>query len=151
MIQYLNDIRIKCKNDVDSDGKKHRISEYNLRRKDYVEVVKSDTKRYFENNFSFISSDGDYKDIADDKGNIYPAFLKYINTIASLLGCDTISIPQHYNTHLGKCFRTRWIDIFEKDFLKDYTICGHTVFSYAFRYGPGNDGVTNFSFTVDMN
>lgn len=150
MIEYLNNIRSQCKKDVDADGKEHRSAEYEGRLKDYVEVVKANTKAYFAENFSCRTSDGGFKNIVDVNGNVYPFFLKYVNAIASLFECDNFSIPQHYNVHLGKYLRTRWIDIFEKDFLKDYTICGHKVFSYAFIYGPGNDSTTNFSFTVDM-
>jgi len=150
MIQYLNDIRIQCKKTVDADGREHRQTEYEDWIKDYVEIVKANTKTYFAENFACRTSDGGFKNIVDAQGNVYPFFLNYVKTMASLFDCDNFSIPQHYNVHLGKYLRTRWIDIFEKDFLKDYTICGHKVFSYAFNYGPGNDSTTNFSFTVDM-
>ena len=82
--------------------------------------------------------------------NILPNIVNYIKTIGSLLDYAEITIPQHYNVHQGKAHRTRWIQLFEEEFLRDYTICGHRVFSYALIYGPDNDGQTNFSFTVDM-
>lgn len=103
-----------------------------------------------KSNFQCSTSDGGFNRITDDNNNLLPNIRNYINTIASLFGLDQIEIPQHYILHKGIACRTRWLDIFKDDFLKDYTICGHKIFSYAFIYGPDNDGQTNFSFTIDM-
>lgn len=108
------------------------------------------TKSYFKEQFQCKSSDGGFYNIVDEHNNILSNIERYIKSIALLFGIKDLIIPNHYITHKGKVCRTRWLDIFESDFLKDYTICGHKIFSYAFIYGPDNDGRTNFSFTIDM-
>lgn len=149
LINYLYQIDQQVNTEVDSDGKQHIAQEYTNRLKDRVESIKNNTKSYFSDNFSCRTSDGGYKNIIDASGNVLDYFLNYVNSIGSLMNCD-MQIPTHFIAHTGEYCRTRWIDIFEKDFLKDYTICGHKVFSYAFIYGPSNDSQTNFSFTINM-
>ena len=133
-----------------ADGKKHKKKEYENQRKKIVEDIKTKTKAYFKEQFECKSGDGGFNDIVDEHDNILPYIEKYIKSIAQLFGFEDFKIPNHYNVHKGKVCRTRWLDIFENDFLKDYTICGHKIFSYAFIYGPDNDRQTNFSFTIDM-
>ena len=152
--EYLEGIEMFSDEKVDSmeltDGKKHKKDDYMDQRKKVVEEIKVNTKKYFREQFQCKSSDGGFNNITDEKNNILSNVKLYINTIALLFGIKELDIPTHYNIHKGKCCRTRWLDIFEENFLKDYTICGHKVFSYAFIYGPDNDGQTNFSFTIDM-
>lgn len=131
-------------------GKKHKKKEYIDQRTKDVDDIKAKTKRYFNSEFRCKTSDGGFSNITDDKNNLLPNIEKYIKTIFELLDINDISIPKHYNVHRGVVCRTRWLDIFKEDFLRDYTICGHKIFSYAFIYGPDNDGQTNFSFTIDM-
>ena len=142
---YLESI----KQSVAQEGEQNGNGSFADRLKGRVEAIKSDTKKYFAENFSCRTGDGGFKDIVDENDNILDCFAHYVRTIGSLVGCN-ISLPSHYRVHRGVYCRTRWIDIFEDDFLKDYTICGHKVFSYAFIYGRSNDSTTNFSFTVDM-
>ena len=123
---------------------------YEDRLKVLVEGIKKDTKQYFADHFGCRTSDGGYKRIVDDDGCVLENFANYVTTIGALMNCPQFRIPSNYHAHVGKYYRTRWIDLFEKEFLEDYTICGHKVFSYAFIYGPGNDSTTNLSFTVDM-
>ena len=130
--------------------KKHKKSEYTAKRKEKVEDIKKKTKEYFKSEFQCKTSDGGFNNITDKNNNLLPNIEKYIKTIFALLDINDISIPTHYNVHKGVACRTRWLDIFKDDFLKNYTICGHKIFSYAFIYGPDNDGQTNFSFTIDM-
>ena len=132
------------------NGKKHKKEEYETRRKKIVGDIKAKTKDYFMEQFQCKSSDGGFSNIVDKHNNILPNIEKYIKAIALLFGIEDLNIPNHYIVHKGEARRTRWLDIFESDFLKDYTICGHKIFSYAFIYGPDNDGQTNFSFTIDM-
>lgn len=133
-----------------ANGKKHKKKEYVDQRKKTVEDIKTKTKKYFKEQFQCKSSDGGFNNIVDEHNSILPNIEQYIKSIALLFGIKDLKIPNHYNVHKGKVCRTRWLDIFENDFLKDYTICGHKIFSYAFIYGPDNDGQTNFSFTIDM-
>jgi hypothetical protein len=146
LIDYLEAIH----EDIEPDEGKRNTEEYKKKLEKYVEVIKASTKKYFSDNFSCRTGDGGFKNIVDEKGNLLSNILDYIKTIGSILDCKEITIPSHFISHKGKYCRTRWLDIFEKDFLNDYTICGHKVFSYAFIYGPGNDSTTNFSFTIDM-
>ncbi len=150
LIQYIEDIRVASKTTVDSDKKKHKVKEYKAHRKSTVNNIKANTKKYFLTNFNRNSGDGGFNEITDKQGKLTQDFIKYIKTIFALLGCSNFTLPSHYNTHKGEYCRTRWLPIFEKEFLENYTICGHKVFSYAFIYGPSNDSKTNFSFTIDM-
>lgn len=118
--------------------------------KERVADIKKRTKDYFKENFSCTHGDGGFKNIVDTSGNLEQHFSDYVHAIGKVLNCRSLSLPTHYIAHVGKYNRTRWIDFFEEDFLKNYTICGHKVFSYAFIYGPNNDSNTNFSFTTDM-
>ncbi len=145
LYKYLDSIRQSVAQEVEYA----RGKSFDDRLKDRVESIKLDTKRYFAENYSCRTGDGGFKNILDENDNILLCFSNYVKTIGTLLGCE-VDVPSHYKVHKGEYCRTRWIDIFEKDFLKDYTICGHKVFSYAFIYGRGNDSTTNFSFTVDM-
>lgn len=148
--EYLDKIESSSDAIVNVDGKKHKKTEYEDQRKKIVEDIKAKTKNYFMEQFQCKSGDGGFDNIVDEHDIILPNIERYIKSIALLFGIEDLMIPNHYVVHRGKAYRTRWIDIFEKDFLKDYTICGHKVFSYAFIYGPENDGLTNFSFTIDM-
>jgi len=148
--EYLDKIESSSDAVVNVDGKKHKKDEYVNQRKKIVEDIKVKTKSYFKEQFQCKSSDGGFNIITDMHSMILPNIEKYIRSIALLFGIKDLIIPNHYIVHKGKVCRTRWLDIFESDFLKDYTICGHKVFSYAFIYGPDNDGQTNFSFTIDM-
>lgn len=132
--------------------KKHKKTEYIEQRKKDVEVIKEHTKDYFKNNFQCEgkSGDGDLKIIADDNGYLSSNVSSYIYSIAAIIGLKNIVIPNHYNIHKGVYCRTRWLPIFSPDFLANYSIARHKIFSYAFIYGPDNDGKTNFSFTIDM-
>ena len=141
LINYLEAIRIRV---GVAPGKKDEAM------KRYVEDVKRRTKAYFSTNFRCTHGDGGYKKIVDASGNLEQYFSDYVQAIGRILNCDQVVLPDHYHAHVGKYNRTRWLDLFEEDFLKDYTICGHKVFSYAFIYGPDNDGKTNFSFTTDL-
>ena len=149
MRTYLEEL----KRDSDAllnDGAKHKKAEYEAKRKEKVDDIKKKTKEYFKSEFLCGTSDGGFNNITDDKNNLLPNIEKYIKTIFALLDINDISIPKHYNVHRGVACRTRWLDIFKDDFLRDYTICGHKIFSYAFIYSPNNDGLVNFSFTIDM-
>lgn len=132
------------------NGKRHKVKDYDNQRKEDVEAIKKRTKEYFKNNFQCKTNDGGYNNIVDKKGNILINIKNYISNIATLIGLQDVMIPIHYNIHKGVYCRTRWLDIFSPDFLANYTIAGHKIFSYAFIYGPDNDGQTNFSFTIDM-
>ena len=132
------------------DGKKHKKKDYTDQRAKDVDDIKAKTKEYFKSQFQCKTSDGGFNTITDEDNNLLPNIEKYIKVISALFGAKDIAIPKHYNVHRGTVCRTRWLDIFKDDFLKDYTICGHKIFSYAFIYGPDNDGQTNFSFTIDM-
>lgn len=147
---YLDELGATSDATLD-DGAKHKKSEYEEVRKKIVEDIKIKTKDYFKSQFQCKTSDGGFNNITDESSNILPNIKKYIETISSLLDYNDIEIPTHYIIHKGQDYRTRWLPIFEEEFLKDYTICGKKIFSYAFIYGPDNDGQTNFSFTVDMN
>ncbi len=146
LIDYLNAIP----SSIEPDADKRNTEEYKKKLERYVESIKASTKKYFADNFSCRTGDGGFKNIVTENGHLLDNVLNYIKTIASILDCDSIVVPGHYVSHRGQYCRTRWLDIFEKDFLRNYTICGHKVFSYAFIYGPGNDSTTNFSFTIDM-
>lgn len=155
MRRYLEELKQASDAIVDSipigDGKKrkkHKKLEYIAKRKEKVEYIKTKTKEYFKSEFLCGTSDGGFSIITDEHNNLLPNIEKYIKTIFALLDINDISIPKHYNVHKGIGCRTKWLDIFKDDFLKDYTICGHKIFSYAFIYNP--DGGVNFSFTIDM-
>lgn len=154
MMTYLDQLKMTSDAKVDliptENGKKHKKKDYIDQRTKDVEDIKAKTKRYFNSEFGCKTSDGGFNNITDKDNNLLPNIEKYIKTIFTLLGVQNITIPQHYNIHRGVVCRTRWLDIFKDDFLNDYTICGHKIFSYAFIYGPDNDGQTNFSFTIDM-
>ena len=147
--KYLDELG-NTSDSILNDGTKHKKADFTENRKKIVEKIKLDTKEYFKNQFLCKSSDGGFNNITDENHNILPNIEKYITTISKLLQLERINIPKHFIVHKGKAYRTRWIDLLEDEFLKNYTICGHKVFSYAFIYGPDNDGQTNFSFTVDM-
>ena len=132
------------------DGKRRGWGGCEEQRRKLVEEIKTKTKKYFSDQFGCKTSDGGFKNITDEDNNILPNIERYIKTVSSLLDFGEITIPRHYNVHQGQAHRTRWIPLFEGEFLRDYTICGRRVFSYALIYGPDNDGQTNFSFTVDM-
>lgn len=132
-----------------------KMTGYKMDKKDagmkkYVDDIKKNTGKYFKDTFSCSKDDGDFKDITDESGNVLNKFQQYVSAIGNIMNCQGVVIPNHYKTHSGKAYRTRWLDFFEEDFLRDYTFFGHKIFSYAFIYGPDNDGVTNWSFTVDM-
>lgn len=157
MRAYLEQLRSSFNAEVDSipprvgkKRKKHKESEYKAKRKEKVEDIKNKTKEYFKSQFQCRTGDGGFNNITDDDNNLLPNIEKYIKAIFALLNIDDISIPKHYNAHRGITCRTRWLDIFKDDFLRDYTICGHKIFSYAFIYSPDNDRQVNFSFTIDM-
>lgn len=147
--EYLDDLRAHCDSLI-KDGTKHKKAEYTEQRKKIVEEIKDNTKEYFKTQFFCKTSDGGFNNITDDSDKLLPNIKKYIKTVGSILNFQEISLPSHYKVHIGQDYRTRWLPIFEDEFLKDYTFCGHKVFSYAFIYGPDNDGQTNFSFTIDM-
>lgn len=115
-----------------------------------VDEIKKKTKNYFGKNFNCKTSDGGFKDITDSDNVILKNIEDYINAIGTILGLKNINLPRKYNAHIGTYCRTRWLDIFKPDFVNNYEVCGHKVFSYAFIYGPDNDSQTNFSFTIDM-
>ena len=150
MKTYLEHLKRDSDATVDADNKKHKKSEYKAKRKEKVEDIKKKTKEYFKLQFQCRTSDGGFKNITDGDNNLLPNIDKYIKTIFALLDINDISIPKHYNVHRGVACRTRWLDMFKDDFLRNYTICGHKIFSYAFIYSPDNDGDVNFSFTMDM-
>ena len=154
MTTYLDQLKKASDEKVDSiptiDGKKHKKKDYIDQRTIDVNDIKAKTKKYFNLEFGCKTSDGGFNNITDADNNILDNIEKYIKTIFALLDINDISIPKHYNVHRGVACRTRWLDIFKDDFLRNYTICGHKIFSYAFIYGPDNDGQTNFSFTIDM-
>lgn len=154
MQTYLEQLRNCSKVKVDStptkNGKKHKKQDYKDQRTKDVNDIKEKTKKYFKSEFQCKTSDGGFNNITDKDNNLLPNIEKYIKTIFALLGVKDITIPQHYNIHKGIVCRTRWLDMFKDDFLKNYTICGHKIFSYAFIYSPDNDSKTNFSFTIDM-
>ena len=148
---YLESMRAEVKESIDSDGRPHKTKEYDEERKAVVKEIKDKIKKYFKENFSCRTSDGGYNEIVDANGDVKDYFVNYVQTIGSLLGVESVPIPSHYLVHSGTYCRTRWLPLFEEEFLRDYTICGHKVFSYAFIYGPeGDDSYTNFSFTIDM-
>lgn len=150
LTDYLELLKSTSKAKVDADKQSHTEEEYAAQLKADVDLIKRSTKEYFNQNFSCRTSDGGYKEITDTNGNLLENIKRYIETVFNLMKCDEVIIPKHYIAHKGVYCRTRWLPIFEGDFLKNYTICGHKVFSYAFIYSPGNDSKTNFSFTIDM-
>ena len=150
LIDYLESIRKKSKAVIDTDNNKHKAKEYKDHRKSTVTDIKAKTKSFFKNNFNRNSGDGGFNEIIDKYGQLLPDFSKYIKTVFELLDCEDFILLPHYIAHTGRYCRTRWLPIFAKDFIENYTICGHKVFSYAFIYGPSNDSKTNFSFTIDM-
>jgi hypothetical protein len=150
MKEYLEIMESSSVASVNADGIKHKKKDYEDHKKKIVEDIKEKTKNYFKEQFQCKSSDGGFNNIVDEHGIILPNIELYCKSVALLFGFKELTIPNHYVAHSGKACRTRWLDIFENDFLKDYTICGHKIFSYAFIYGPDNDGQTNFSFTIDM-
>ena len=117
--------------------------------KDKGEKLKKKIKKYFSD-FNCKTGDGGFKEITDGTGVLKPHIYNYIQAIAKLLEVTNVTIPQQYIVHTGTYCRTRWLDIFANDLIQNGKICGHTVFSYAFIYGPDNDSLTNFSFTIDM-
>lgn len=154
MSAYLEHLKAISDAKVDAiptkDGKKHKKKDYIDQRAKDVDDIKTKTKEYFKSQFQCKTSDGGFNNIADEDNNLLPHIENYIKAIASLFDVKDIAISRHYIVHRGTVCRTRWLDIFKDDFLKDYSICGHKIFSYAFIYGPDNDGQTNFSFTIDM-
>lgn len=146
--QSINDLydyllSIPNQNGLSMDGKDKKM-------KNYITKKRKQTESFFKKQFSCSKSDGDFKNIIDSDGNILIDFYNYVTTIGQIMNCQTVIIPNHYITHKGKAYRTRWLDDFEDDFMNDYLFHGHKIFSYAFVYGPGNDLYTNWSFTVDM-
>lgn len=140
LIEYLEDMRRAAEATGDCEN----------RLKKEVDTIKKNTKQYFNEKFACRTGDGGFKEILSQDSHLLPNIIDYITTVFSLMGCEGVNLPTEYATHKGVYCRTRWLPVFEKEFLKDYTICGHKVFSYAFIYGPGNDSMTNFSFTIDM-
>lgn len=132
----------------ETTGHKMKKSDEGMKR--YMDDVKKKTGEFFKSNFLCSKDDGDFKEITDESGNVLDSFQQYVSSIGNIINCPGVVIPAHYKTHTGKAYRTRWLDFFEKDFLKDYTFFGHRIFSYAFLYSPDNDRYTNWSFTVDM-
>lgn len=118
-----------------------------------VESIKANTKNYFHEKFDCRTSDGGFKNIIEEKDGklkMLANITKYIEEIEEITGWRHAKLPDYYKEHKGTYCRTRWLDIFYKDFVDNNQICGHKVFSYAFIYGPKNDSNTNFSFTIDM-
>ena len=150
MIDYLDGLKGGIDKQIETDGMKHKKKEYTELYKKTVDDIKKKTKDYFKKEFFSKSGDGGFNQIVDNDGNILPNILKYIETIAALFDLLYLNVPNHYVSHEGTYCRTRYLDIFNADFLNDYTICGHKVFSYAFIFSPEADGKTNFSFTIDM-
>lgn len=140
LIEYLEDMRRAAEATGDCEN----------RLKKEVDTIKKNTKQYFNEKFACRTGDGGFKEILGQDNHLLPNIIDYITTVFSLMDCEDVNLPTVYATHKGIYCRTRWLPIFEKEFQKDYTICGHKVFSYAFIYGPGNDSMTNFSFTIDM-
>ena len=132
------------------NGKRHKVKEYDNQRKEDVEVIKKRTREYFKNNFLCKTNDGGYNKIVDNNGNILSNITNYISSIATIIGLQDVIIPNHYIIHKGKYLRTYWLDIFPSDFLYNYSIGGHKIFSYAFIYGPDNGRNLNLSLTIDM-
>ena len=152
---YIDDLGLASDAKVDKrpfkkGKKKHLVGEYEDQRKADVEIIKKETLAYFKDNFQCPKDDGDFKYILDTNDNLLDNFSNYVISIASIMGVQNIIIPQHYNIHKGEKCRTRWLPIFAPEFLNNYSIVGHKIFSYAFIYGPDNDGRTNISFTIDM-
>lgn len=152
--KYLDDLASDSDAKVDAiplpkKRRKHTDKEYYNQRAEDAETIKKKTAQYFKENYQS-GKDGDFKNILDGNNAVLPNFLNYINSIASIMGMQNIMIPQRYIIHKGIAHKTSWLNIFEPEFLENYSIAGHKIFSYAFIYSPGNERQTNFSFTIDM-
>ena len=132
------------------NGKRHKKQDYKKQREKDIEIIKNKTREYFKNNFQCRTSDGGFNNVVDDACALMENIRKYINTIASIVELNKVVLPKHYNVHVGKYYRTCWLDIFSRDIFDNYLINNHKIFSYAFIFSPSNDGKPNFSFTVDM-
>ena len=147
---YLENMRAKLIEEMIASGIRNNQRNRDTYLKASVEKIKGATKDYFSTQFKCKSSDGGFHYLTDDEGNMFDNVKKYINDVAEALGVHDIEIPDHYIIHEGKYHRGSWLPYFEKDLVKDYTFCGHKVFSYAFIYSPSDIGEINFSFTLDM-
>lgn len=147
---YLEQIRKEIIDNMVKSGRKDTKNNREDACKNAISQIKKDTKDYFQNEFESKSSDGGFRKITDDNGNLLPNIKKYIEAVASILGLDDIDIPAHYIIHKGIYHRSSWLPYFEKDLVNDYTFYGHKIFSYAFIYTPDETGEINFSFTLDM-
>lgn len=151
---YLDYVKSMADKNVDDmpfkkGKKKHTAEEYNDQRGKVVEEIKKLTEAYFKK-YQCKSKDCDFKIIVDNNGILLSNVAQFADTIASILGMQKVTLPQHYITHKGIRVVTRWDDIFAPEFLPNYYIAGHKIFSYAFTYSPDNDHYTNFSLTIDM-
>ena len=147
---YLEEMRKQIIEDMIKSGTNNNKENRDNACKSAIKKIKDSTEGYFHDEFDSRSSDGGFRKITDDNGNLLPNIKKYINAIASTLGMDDIDIPEHYIIHKGIYHRSSWFPYFEKDLVKDYTFCGHKIFSYAFIFKPDETGKINFSFTLDM-
>lgn len=150
LLTYLEEMREKIIDDMVKSGRRDTKKNIEDACKNAIGQIKKDTKDYFQNEFGSKSSDGGFRKITDDQGNLRPNIMKYILAVSSALGLSDIDIPEHYIIHKGKYHRSSWLPYFEKDLVNDYTFCGHKIFSYAFIYTPDETGEINFSFTLDM-
>ena len=147
---YLEEMRKNILEDMINSRIRDNQKNRDTACKSAIEKIKKDTKDYFQKEFGSKSSDGGFRKITDDQGNLLPNIKKYILAVSSALGLADIDIPEHYIIHKGKYHRSSWFPYFEKDLVNDYTFCGHKIFSYAFIYTPDEIGEINFSFTLDM-
>lgn len=128
LIDYLDRLKEKSVAKLNADRQEHTAEEYARQLEIDVEEIKKNTKAYFSINFSCRTGDGGYKEITDENGNMLNNISRYIETIFTLMKCENIIMPKHYVVHKGTYCRTRWLPIFEPDFLNNYTICGHKIF-----------------------
>lgn len=149
LINYLTVAKSHIDQQVHNSKVRPKKADYINAYKEFVEDKKKNTKLFFKSNYNCSGSDGGFNRLVDTNGNMLPDIQNYIKAVSSLFNVS-MNIPIHYNEHVGRYCRTRYLDIFDNDFINKYEIAGHKVFSYAFIYSPGADGNTNFSFTIDM-
>ena len=113
-----------------------------------VDTIKANTKSYLNTNFQSRTSDGGFNLITDSQNNLLPNIQRYIDEIGHLMGMP-MDYPTHYIPHKGMYKLLFWSPRWEEEFVKQGTIDGENVFSYAFIYSPGGR-FQNFSFTVNM-
>lgn len=113
-----------------------------------VDTIKANTKSYLNTNFQSRTSDGGFSQITDSQNNLLPNIQKYIDEIGRIMGMP-IDYPIHYTPHKGIYKLLYWSPDWAEEFVKQGTINGENVFSYAFIYSPGGR-FQNFSFTVNM-